>query len=55
MENKITKVTLVQPNMKWLDWSWKTSGDIHPLNRCLLGTMIKDDYEVSIVDTNFEN
>jgi len=41
--------------MKWMDWNWKTSWDIHPLNLCLLGAMIKDDYEVSILDANLEN
>ena len=47
---KIKRVVLVQPNMKWMDWNWKTSWDIHPLNLCLLGAMIKEDYEVVIVD-----
>ena len=52
---KINKVVLVQPNMKWMNWNWKTSWDIHPLNLCLLGALIKDDYEVTIVDANLEN
>ncbi len=52
---KIKRVVLVQPDMKWIDWNWKTSWDIHPLNLCLLGAMIKDDYEVTIVDANLEN
>ena len=51
----IKRVVLVQPNMKWMNWNWKTSWDIHPLNLCLLGAMIKDDYEVEIVDANLEN
>ena len=48
------RVVLVQPNMKWMNWNWKTSWDIHPLNLCLLGAMIKDDYDVTIVDANLE-
>ena len=52
---KINKVVLVQPNMKWMNWNWKTSWDIHPLNLCLLGAPIKDDYNVTIVDANLEN
>ena len=52
---KIKRVVLVQPNMKWMDWNWKTSWDIHPLNLCLLGAMINVDYEVTVVDANLEN
>ena len=52
---KIKKIVLVQPNMKWMDWNWKTSWDIHPLNLCLLGAMIKEDFDVVIVDSNLEN
>ena len=51
---KINRVVLVQPNMKWMDWNWKTSWDIHPMNLCLIGAMIKDDYDVHIVDANLE-
>ena len=41
--------------MKWMDWNWKTSWDIHPLNLCLLGAMIKDNFDVVIVDANLED
>jgi len=51
---KIKRVVLVQPNMKWLDWNWKTSWDIHPMNLCLIGAMIKGDYDVHVVDANLE-
>jgi len=52
---KVTRIALVQPNMKWMDWNWKTSWDIHPLNLCLLGAMIKEDYQVTVIDSNLEN
>ena len=52
---KSKRVVLVQPNMKWMDWNWKTSWDIHPLNLCLLGAMIQSDYDVTVLDANLEN
>ena len=47
---KVKKVVLVQPNIKWIDWNWKTSWDLHPYNLCLLAAVLRDDYEVTVVD-----
>lgn len=52
---RMKKVVLVQPNMKWADWNWKTSWDIHPMNLCLLGAVIRDTYDVVVVDANLED
>src|SRR3989338_1781199 len=48
----VKKIVLVQPNMKWIDWNWKTSWDVHPMNLCLLAAMIRKDYDVTVVDGN---
>ena len=48
--NGVKKVVLVQPNIKWIDWNWKTSWDLHPYALCLLGAVIREQYEVHVVD-----
>lgn len=53
--SRVKKIALVQPNMKWINWNWKTSWDIHPMNLCLLGAMIRKDYDVTIVDGNSQD
>ncbi|MBI5184449.1 MAG: B12-binding domain-containing radical SAM protein, partial [Nitrospinae bacterium] len=52
---KINKIALVQPNLKWVDWNFKTLWEIHPINLCLIGAMIEKDYEVTIIDANIDN
>ena len=51
----IKRIILVQPNLKWIDWNWKTSWDLHPYSLCLLGAMIRDQYDVQVVDAYLEN
>ena len=50
--SRIRKIALIQPNMKWINWNWKTSWDVHPMNLCLLGAMIRNDYDVTVIDAN---
>ena len=52
---KIEKIVLVQPNLRWIDWNFKTLWEIHPVSLCLIGAMIEDQYEVVIVDANIED
>lgn len=52
---QVRKILLVQPNLKWMDWNWKTSWDIHPLNLCLLASVVREEYEVAILDANLED
>ena len=52
---QVSKIVLAQPNMKWMDWNWKTSWDIHPLNLCLLAAVIRGGYDVHIVDANLDD
>lgn len=54
-QKKVKKIVLVQPNIKWIDWNWKTSWDLHPYSLCLLGAVIRDDYEVSVVDAYIDD
>lgn len=51
----VKKVVLVQPNTKWIDWNWKTSWDLHPMSLCLLGAVIRDEYDVTVVDAYVDN
>jgi anaerobic magnesium-protoporphyrin IX monomethyl ester cyclase len=56
MKNKaVKKVLLVQPNMKWIDWNWKTCWDLHPLNLCLLAATARDEFEIEILDSNLKD
>lgn len=56
MPRQITKVLLLQPNLRWCQWhDFKTSWEIVPYNLCLLAAMIEQDYEVSILDANFND
>lgn len=49
-QKKVQKIVLVQPNIKWIDWNWKTSWDLHPYALCLIGAVIRDQYDVTVVD-----
>lgn len=51
----VKKIVLVQPNLKWIDWNWKTSWDLHPLSLCLMGAVIREKYDVTIVDPYIED
>lgn len=53
--NGVKKIVLVQPNLKWIDWNWKTSWDLHPYSLCLLGAIIRDEYDVQVVDAYLED
>ncbi len=50
MTSNVEKVMLMYPNSKWTEWIGRTVWDIHPYNLGLLTAMIKDKYDVSIVD-----
>ena len=52
---KIEKVVLVQPNLRWVDWNFKTLWEIHPINLCLIGAIIEDQYDVTIIDANIDD
>ena len=53
--NGVKKIVLLQPNLKWIDWNWKTSWDLHPYSLCLLGAIIRETYEVHVVDAYLED
>ena len=52
---KIEKVMLVYPNQRWLKVDLSTTWNLNPYTICLLGTMIKDDVDLKIVDAQFYN
>lgn len=52
---RIRRIVLVQPNLKWMDWNFKTYWDIHPMNLCLLAAVTRKECEVSVLDANLED
>ncbi len=54
MEKK-DKVMLMYPNFDWTDSMARTKWHIHPYNLGLLASMIRDEYDVSIIDAGMEN
>jgi len=50
---RIRKVVLTIPNFLWHK-SGSTVWMVHPYNICLLAAMIKDEYEIAIVDANVD-
>ena len=52
---KIEKVLLVIPNFRWVNWNSTTFWTINPYNLCLLSAVIGDDFDVTIVDANYDN
>jgi len=54
-KSKIKKVMLVYPNQLWLKADLSTTWNLNPYTICLLGTMIKDEVDVKIVDAQFYN
>lgn len=51
----IKKVVLCVPNFKWRDVDDITYWHFIPYNICMIASMIRKDYEVKILDANFEN
>jgi anaerobic magnesium-protoporphyrin IX monomethyl ester cyclase len=51
----IKKIALIQPNLKWVDYNFKTLWEIHPVNLCLIAAMIEKDYDVTIIDANISD
>ncbi|MBC8285651.1 MAG: cobalamin B12-binding domain-containing protein, partial [Nitrospinae bacterium] len=51
----IKKIVLVQPNLKWIDYNFKTLWEIHPINLCLIAAVVEKDYDVTILDANIED
>jgi len=49
---KINKIVLVLPNYYWCTSEF---WHVHPINLCLLAGVLKDEYEVEIIDANLEN
>ncbi len=49
---KIKKIMLVLPNGLW---SGVRQFNIHPYSLCILGAILKEKYDVKILDTNLEN
>lgn len=52
---KIEKIVLVQPNLRWIDWDFKTLWEIHPTGICLIAAMIETKYDVVILDANIDD
>lgn len=52
---EVRKVALVQPNLRWCDWNFKTMWVVVPDNLCLLAAAIENDYEVKVLDANFND
>lgn len=51
--NKITKVLFTIPNLSWHKQG-STLWVVHPYNICLIAAMIRDQYEVIIIDANID-
>ena len=51
----IKRVVLTYPNQKWMKHDFNTTRILPPYAICILATMIKEDYEVKIVDANLYN
>ncbi|MDJ0836126.1 MAG: radical SAM protein [Acidobacteriota bacterium] len=51
----ISKIVLVQPNLRWVAWNFKTLWEIHPVNLCMLAAMIEDRYDITIIDANIDD
>lgn len=49
----IRKVMLVYPNQRWHKFDLTTTWNLSPYGICMLATMLKDKYEVCIVDAQF--
>ncbi len=54
MTGKIGKIVLVIPNLRWHKTA-ATLWMVHPYNLCLLASMIRDRYDVAIIDANIED
>ncbi len=54
-QKKIKKVVLVYPNQRWFKYDLTTTWDLSPYGICMLATMLKDRYDVEIVDAQIEN
>ena len=52
---EIKRVVLTYPNQKWKKHDFNTTRILPPYAICILATMIKEDYEVKIVDANLYN
>jgi|TARA_B100002003_G_scaffold230986_1_gene241605 radical SAM superfamily enzyme YgiQ (UPF0313 family) len=52
---EIKRVVLTYPNQKWKKHDFNTTRILPPYAICILATMIKEDYEVRIVDANLYN
>jgi len=52
---EIKRVVLTYPNQKWMKHDFNTTRILPPYAICILATMIKEDYEVKIVDANLYN
>jgi anaerobic magnesium-protoporphyrin IX monomethyl ester cyclase len=52
---KVQRILLVQPNMRWVEWNFKTLWEIHPLNLCMIAATVEDRYEISILDANIDD
>lgn len=54
-KHKIRRVMLVYPNQRWHKYDLTTTWNLSPYVICLLSTLLKDRYEVKIVDAQFHN
>ncbi len=54
-KSKIEKVMLVYPNQRWYKYDLTTTWDLSPYGICLLATMLREKYEVQIIDAQFYN
>jgi len=55
MTLRIKKIMLVYPNQRWYKFDITTTWNLSPYGICLLATMLKDRYEVQIIDAQFYN
>jgi anaerobic magnesium-protoporphyrin IX monomethyl ester cyclase len=53
IKRNIKRVMLVYPNQHWYKHDLTTTWNLSPYTLCLLGGLIKDKYEVKIVDAQF--
>ena len=52
---KIRRVMLVYPNQRWYKFDLTTTWNLSPYMLCMLAAMLRDKYEIKIVDAQFYN
>lgn len=55
VKDRISRIMLVYPNQRWLKQDLVTTWNLSPYGICLLATMLKDRYQVKVLDCQFRD